>query len=177
VKSGSTGTLRSLHAFMDQTNLHFAIRFYSGKIRTEQVKTQTGKTFHLVSLPYFLAGRIEHYIDWIVSTLPKPAPTETGYLGEASFTYERRKPDKKWSAHDLRDKHYQLLHACSTAPKSGRMLLEGQGLSYQSRNKREYLKPLLDLGFIAYTQPEYLKSKQQQYQITELGIRALEVRR
>jgi predicted AAA+ superfamily ATPase len=177
VKSGSTGTLRSLHTFMEQSDMHFAIRFYSGSLRTEKVKTISGKSFHLVSLPYFLAGRIEQYIDWIVSTLPKPAPTETGYLGEASFTYELRKPEKKWTIDQLREKHYRLLHACSTASKSGRMLLEGQGLSYQSRNKREYLKPLLDLGFISFTQPEYLKSKQQQYQITELGIRALTVRR
>jgi predicted AAA+ superfamily ATPase len=169
VKSGSTGSLRSLHTYMDQTDLHFAIRFYAGSIRIEQVKTLSGKAFHLVSLPYFLAGRIEHYIDWVVSTLPKPLSSDIGFLSEASIAYERRKPEKKWSIAQLHEKHFQLLHACSEGPQNGRTLLEGQGFTYQSRNKREYLKPLIDLGLIDYTNKEYLKSKQQRYQLTTEG--------
>ena len=64
VKSGKEGTLRSLHQFMDESDLTFAIRFYSGEINFSNVTTSNGKVFRLLSLPYFLGTQIDNYIEW-----------------------------------------------------------------------------------------------------------------
>lgn len=64
VKAGKEGTLRSLHQFMDESNLTFAIRFYSGELKITDVETPKGKNFKLLSLPYFLATQIDGYLDW-----------------------------------------------------------------------------------------------------------------
>jgi predicted AAA+ superfamily ATPase len=64
VKSGATGTLRSLHEFMDRCYHIYAIRIYSGELRIDTVKTRTGKSYKLLNLPYFLSGWIEQYLNW-----------------------------------------------------------------------------------------------------------------
>ena len=58
VKSGKTGTLRSLHNFMDESRCDFAIRIYSGNMRTEQIATFNKKKFTLFSVPFYLLFRI-----------------------------------------------------------------------------------------------------------------------
>lgn len=65
VKSGATGTLRSLHAFMDAAPHNIAVRVYGGPLKTDTVHTLQGKQYTLLNLPYYLAGNIEAYIDWI----------------------------------------------------------------------------------------------------------------
>jgi uncharacterized protein len=50
VKSGKTGTLRSLHNFIDESKCDFAIRVYSGNMHLEQLKTARGKKSHF--FPY-----------------------------------------------------------------------------------------------------------------------------
>ncbi len=65
VKSGTTGKLKSLHLFMDQVPLSFAIRFYSGEFRTDKARTPAGKIYNLYSLPYYLVSQIDRYLDWI----------------------------------------------------------------------------------------------------------------
>jgi uncharacterized protein len=62
-KSGKTGSLRSLHQFMDRCPHHFAARLYSGPPRVEQAVTPAGKSFRLLNLPYFLASQIPRYLD------------------------------------------------------------------------------------------------------------------
>lgn len=62
VKSGSTGRLRSLHQFMESAPHDRAVRFYSGPISRDYIETPTGKKFQLLSLPYYLAGRIDAYL-------------------------------------------------------------------------------------------------------------------
>lgn len=64
VKAGKEGTLRSLHQFMDESDLTFAIRFYSGELKITDVETPKGKNFKLLNLPYFLATQIDGYLDW-----------------------------------------------------------------------------------------------------------------
>jgi uncharacterized protein len=64
VKSGATGTLRSLHEFMDRCDHAYAIRFYGGELRVDEVKTRTDKNYKLLSLPYFLSGWLEQYLEW-----------------------------------------------------------------------------------------------------------------
>lgn len=62
IKSGKTGTLRSLHSFMDLTNHETAIRLYANTIQTDFVKTSKEKSFQLLSLPYYLASQIQLYL-------------------------------------------------------------------------------------------------------------------
>ncbi|WP_211093109.1 DUF4143 domain-containing protein [Chitinophaga polysaccharea] len=65
VKSGATGTLKSLHAFMNATTHTFAIRIYGGQLKIDTESTSKGKEYSLLNLPFYLAGRIEDYIDWM----------------------------------------------------------------------------------------------------------------
>jgi uncharacterized protein len=58
VKSGKTGTLRSLHNFMDESGSDFSLRIYSGNMRTEGLRTPKGKKFTLFSIPFYLLFRI-----------------------------------------------------------------------------------------------------------------------
>jgi uncharacterized protein len=62
VKSGATGRLRSLHQFMETAPHHTAVRFYGGPISRDSLTTPSGKAFQLLSLPYYLAGRISAYL-------------------------------------------------------------------------------------------------------------------
>ena len=62
VKSGKTGTLRSLHNFMNESNNNFALRIYSNNMRTEQITTHNKKKFTLFSLPFYLLFRIHEFL-------------------------------------------------------------------------------------------------------------------
>lgn len=64
IKSGATGTLRSLHEFMDRCNHTYAVRFYGGELKIDTVKTRTGKEYKLLNLPYFLSGWLDQYLNW-----------------------------------------------------------------------------------------------------------------
>ena len=70
VKSGSTGTLRSLAMFMDMAPHNIAIRFYAGEILISTITTPNGKTVHLLNLPYYLVSQIEKYLDWFETQIP-----------------------------------------------------------------------------------------------------------
>jgi hypothetical protein len=72
VKSGKTGTLRSLHQFMDRADHTFAVRLYAGILQIEKTHTAKGKSFTLLNLPYFLAGRLMEYVKWLTT---KHSPT------------------------------------------------------------------------------------------------------
>ena len=67
VKSGHTGRLRSLHLFMDRAPHQMAVRLYAGNLKKEAVRTLAGKGYTLLSLPYYLAGKIEDYLQWAFS--------------------------------------------------------------------------------------------------------------
>ncbi len=67
VKSGSTGTLRSLHEFMDRCDHQFAVRIYGGTLHISDLKTRNNKNYKLLNLPYFLSGWIKPYINWFVN--------------------------------------------------------------------------------------------------------------
>lgn len=62
VKSGETGTLKSLMQFMEFTNHDIAIRLYAGKIKTNILNTPSGKKFTLINLPYYLVSQIRNYL-------------------------------------------------------------------------------------------------------------------
>lgn len=71
VKSGATGTLRSLAVFMDMASHNIAVRFYGGKILISTITTPAGKTVHLLNLPYYLVSQIEKYLEWFELQIAK----------------------------------------------------------------------------------------------------------
>lgn len=64
LKSGKTGTLRSLHSFIDLSGCRYAVRLYGGAISVEHTTTPSGSTYCLINLPWFLSDQISRYLDW-----------------------------------------------------------------------------------------------------------------
>lgn len=67
IKAGSTGTLRSLHQFINRCSHPYAVRLYAGPLRIDRLKTQEGTPFLLLNLPYFLAGQLKEYTGWFIA--------------------------------------------------------------------------------------------------------------
>ena len=67
IKSGASGTLRSLHEFMDRCPHQFAVRVYGGELRVDKLTSRNGKSYRLLNLPYFLSGWIEQYLGWFIN--------------------------------------------------------------------------------------------------------------
>ena len=64
VKSGKTGTLRSLHAYMaQQEETTIAFRLYAGGISSEEMTTAHGQQYRLIHLPYYLSGQLGSWIN------------------------------------------------------------------------------------------------------------------
>jgi predicted AAA+ superfamily ATPase len=74
VKAGKTGSLRSLHVFMDEAPHDMAIRFWSEPLNLSTVTTPSGKSFRLLSLPYYLASQTTKYIGWLKAQPPISSP-------------------------------------------------------------------------------------------------------
>lgn len=68
VKSGKTGTLRSLHSLIDRTSCKIAVRLYSGSFTVEQTATPNGKEYILIHLPLFLSSKIKDYVGFVLQT-------------------------------------------------------------------------------------------------------------
>jgi hypothetical protein len=62
IKSGKTGTLKSLMQFMEQADHAVSIRLYAGPYQQNTLKTPSGKEFTLLSLPYYLTDKLEKYL-------------------------------------------------------------------------------------------------------------------
>ncbi len=63
VKSGSSARLKSLHFFMEKTQHDIAIRVWSQPLKIDDLKTPSGKKFRLISIPFYLAGKIDKIIE------------------------------------------------------------------------------------------------------------------
>ena len=61
VKSGSTGSLRSLHQFMEASSNNIAFRLSASKYSIDNITTPNKKEFKLINLPYYLSGNIKSY--------------------------------------------------------------------------------------------------------------------
>jgi hypothetical protein len=70
IKAGKSGSLRSLHQFMDRVEHPWAIRLYAGEIGVDRVRTTKGKSFYLLNLPYYLSGKLNAYAEWFISENP-----------------------------------------------------------------------------------------------------------
>jgi len=66
IKAGKTGTLRSLHQFINHAPHYFAVRLYAAELNFQKTETIEGKKFVLLNLPYFLASKIKDYIGWML---------------------------------------------------------------------------------------------------------------
>jgi len=66
IKSGSTGSLKSLHQFMERTNHPYAVRIFAGEFSIEKTKTPGGTPYILMNLPYYLGTKIPEYIDHFI---------------------------------------------------------------------------------------------------------------
>jgi uncharacterized protein len=62
LKPGEPGRLRSLHQFMDAATHPYAVRLWAHHLSIQQTQTIRGKKFFLMSLPYFLAGKISEHL-------------------------------------------------------------------------------------------------------------------
>ena len=67
VKAGASGTLRSLHEFIDRSDGDLAVRLHAGPLARHDARTRTGKRFTLLDLPYCLATRVGEHVDWLRS--------------------------------------------------------------------------------------------------------------
>ena len=62
VKAGKTGTLKSMHAFIDRSGFDKAIRFHDGVISLVTLKTtREEKEYRLLNLPLFVAQDVDAY--------------------------------------------------------------------------------------------------------------------
>lgn len=66
IKSGSTGTLKSLHQFMERTIHPYAIRIYAGEFSIQETKTTDGTRYLLMNLPYYLGTLLPQYIAYFI---------------------------------------------------------------------------------------------------------------
>jgi len=64
IKSGKTGTLKSLHQFVEKTNHPYAVRMYAGEFKVERTQTPGGVPYLLMNIPYYLGTKIHQYIDF-----------------------------------------------------------------------------------------------------------------
>lgn len=67
IKSGSTGSLKSLHQFINRVNHPYAIRIYAGKFEVIKTETPEGKPYILMNMPYYLGTMIPKYIEYFVT--------------------------------------------------------------------------------------------------------------
>ena len=66
VKSGTNAYLRSLHVFMDNSNIDTAIRVWSNPYSVDKVKTPNGKEYRLINLPFYLIGNLHQVLDEVL---------------------------------------------------------------------------------------------------------------
>ncbi len=66
IKSGKSGTLRSLHQFVDRAPHPYAVRMYAGEFKVEYTKTPAGTPYILMNLPYYLGTKIPQYLEYFI---------------------------------------------------------------------------------------------------------------
>lgn len=67
IKSGKEGKLKSLHQFIEAVDHPYAIRVFGGKFSVDMHTTQSGKTYYLMNLPYYLGTQLLNYIDYFLN--------------------------------------------------------------------------------------------------------------
>lgn len=70
IKSGSDGTLKSLHQYIERCDHPYAVRIYSGKFEIIRTKTPGGKPYLLMNIPYYLGTKIPDYLAYFTENYP-----------------------------------------------------------------------------------------------------------
>ncbi len=63
IKSGSAGSLKSLHQFVDRSSHPYAVRMWAGEYSIQEARTPAGTPYYLMNLPYYLGTKIYKYLD------------------------------------------------------------------------------------------------------------------
>jgi len=66
IKSGSDGTLKSLHQFVESCNHSYAVRMYAGEFSVAKTRTPGGKPYLLMNMPYYLGTKIPEYLAYFM---------------------------------------------------------------------------------------------------------------
>ena len=66
IKSGATGSLKSLHQFVERANHPYAVRLYAGEFTVTRTQTPGGTSYLLMNMPYYLGTMLPEYIAWLV---------------------------------------------------------------------------------------------------------------
>lgn len=66
IKSGTKGSLKSLHQYLEAVDHPYAIRMYGGTLKIEKAITPNGKPYLLLNLPYYLGTCLPDYVEWFV---------------------------------------------------------------------------------------------------------------
>lgn len=66
IKSGSEGSLRSLHQFVERSNHSYAVRIYAGEFKVNETITPGGKPYLLMNMPYYLGTKIPEYLKYFI---------------------------------------------------------------------------------------------------------------
>ncbi len=83
VKAGKTGSLRSLHQFIEQSSCKLALRISSREYSEDIVKTPAGTEFTLMNVPYYHAAKIPDYIGyWFNKSNQNPSQINGVILSE-----------------------------------------------------------------------------------------------
>ncbi|MDR1402564.1 MAG: AAA family ATPase [Tannerellaceae bacterium] len=67
VKSGHNSKLKSLHLFMDDCPHDYAVRVWSQPFSVDRIKTQAGKEFNLINLPFYYVGVLKKALDKVIN--------------------------------------------------------------------------------------------------------------
>ncbi len=70
VKAGKSGTLRSLHSYIDSAPHDLAVRLFAGPLEQISQTTPKGTPYRLLNLPYFLAGKLQEHLEWFSLSRP-----------------------------------------------------------------------------------------------------------
>ncbi len=66
IKSGTTGSLKSLHQFIEVSGHPYAVRIYGGHFKLENAVSPLRKPYLLMNLPYYSGTKIPEYIQWFI---------------------------------------------------------------------------------------------------------------
>ena len=67
IKSGPTGSLKSLHQFVDKSDHPYAVRIYGGAFKIEEAITPSKTKYTLMNLPYYCMTQIDAYLKYFIS--------------------------------------------------------------------------------------------------------------
>jgi predicted AAA+ superfamily ATPase len=66
VKSGEKGTMKSLHSYMESAPHSFGIRIWNKRMHLDVINLPSGKTYTLISIPFYLISKLNTILDRIV---------------------------------------------------------------------------------------------------------------